>query len=167
MFQYDVTGYSPFFNFFVVFIFCSLSINFLWWFSDVLVELFLHQFCDAHTCSGKHKPFSRGGKVRPDCLAGEIYYQYAFHLNYAIANFSNTGICILSLIDDLCCEVLGLVACVIQIVNTKKPYWHYLNGWLLACLNHHLSSNTVTVPFFFYQEGFQIFSSLSLQFIML
>ncbi|KAG4383435.1 hypothetical protein AAZX31_13G070100 [Glycine max] len=27
-----------------------------------LHELFLHQFCDAHTCSGKHKPFSRGGK---------------------------------------------------------------------------------------------------------
>ncbi|XP_057420187.1 uncharacterized protein LOC130714301 [Lotus japonicus] len=29
-----------------------------------LHELFLHQFCDAHTCSGKHKPFSRGGKVQ-------------------------------------------------------------------------------------------------------
>ncbi|CAJ1971800.1 unnamed protein product [Sphenostylis stenocarpa] len=27
-----------------------------------LHELFLHQFCDAHTCSGKNKPFSRGGK---------------------------------------------------------------------------------------------------------
>ncbi|KAK2355918.1 zinc finger (C2H2 type) family protein [Trifolium repens] len=27
-----------------------------------LHELFLHQFCDAHICSGKHKPFSRGGK---------------------------------------------------------------------------------------------------------
>lgn len=27
-----------------------------------LHELFLHQFCDAHSCSGKHKPFSRGGK---------------------------------------------------------------------------------------------------------
>ncbi|KAK7373065.1 hypothetical protein VNO80_06461 [Phaseolus coccineus] len=27
-----------------------------------LHELFLHQFCDAHTCSGKLKPFSRGGK---------------------------------------------------------------------------------------------------------
>ncbi|QHO57689.1 putative serine/threonine-protein kinase [Arachis hypogaea] len=25
-------------------------------------ELFIHQFCDAHTCSGKQKPFSRGGK---------------------------------------------------------------------------------------------------------
>ncbi|XP_019463704.1 PREDICTED: uncharacterized protein LOC109362398 isoform X1 [Lupinus angustifolius] len=28
-----------------------------------LHELFLHQFCNAHTCSGKQKPFSRGGKV--------------------------------------------------------------------------------------------------------
>ncbi|XP_020978161.1 uncharacterized protein LOC107631337 isoform X2 [Arachis ipaensis] len=27
-----------------------------------LHELFIHQFCDAHTCSGKQKPFSRGGK---------------------------------------------------------------------------------------------------------
>ncbi|KAM7480120.1 hypothetical protein LguiA_028333 [Lonicera macranthoides] len=27
-----------------------------------LHELFLHQFCDAHTCSGGHKPFSRGGR---------------------------------------------------------------------------------------------------------
>ncbi|CAK8562924.1 unnamed protein product [Lathyrus sativus] len=27
-----------------------------------LHELFLHQFCEAHSCSGKHKPFSRGGK---------------------------------------------------------------------------------------------------------
>lgn len=27
-----------------------------------LHELFLHQFCDAHSCSGKHKPFSRVGK---------------------------------------------------------------------------------------------------------
>lgn len=31
---------------------------------DVLVELFLHQFCHAHTCSRKHKHFPRGGKVR-------------------------------------------------------------------------------------------------------
>ncbi|KAL1829121.1 hypothetical protein ACET3Z_007533 [Daucus carota] len=27
-----------------------------------LHELFLRQFCDAHTCSGGHKPFSRGSK---------------------------------------------------------------------------------------------------------
>nr|KAJ0205421.1 hypothetical protein LSAT_V11C500232730 [Lactuca sativa] len=27
-----------------------------------LHELFLRQFCDAHTCSGRIKPFSRGGK---------------------------------------------------------------------------------------------------------
>ncbi|XP_059657363.1 uncharacterized protein LOC132303926 isoform X2 [Cornus florida] len=27
-----------------------------------LHELFLHQFCDAHTCSGKRNPFSRGGR---------------------------------------------------------------------------------------------------------
>ncbi|QHO16244.1 uncharacterized protein LOC107469854 [Arachis duranensis] len=27
-----------------------------------LHELFIHQFCDAYTCSGKQKPFSRGGK---------------------------------------------------------------------------------------------------------
>ncbi|KAJ7956102.1 C2H2-like zinc finger protein [Quillaja saponaria] len=27
-----------------------------------LNELFLHQFCDAHSCSGKQKPFSRGGR---------------------------------------------------------------------------------------------------------
>ena len=30
----------------------------------LLVELFLRQFCDAHTCSGGSKPFSRGGRVR-------------------------------------------------------------------------------------------------------
>lgn len=29
-----------------------------------LHEFFLHQFCDAHTCSGGRKPFSRGGKKR-------------------------------------------------------------------------------------------------------
>ncbi|MED6108571.1 hypothetical protein PIB30_025394 [Stylosanthes scabra] len=29
-----------------------------------LHEIFLHQFCEAHTCSGKQKPFSRGGKVQ-------------------------------------------------------------------------------------------------------
>nr|DAD30679.1 TPA_asm: hypothetical protein HUJ06_009530 [Nelumbo nucifera] len=27
-----------------------------------LHELFLRQFCDAHTCTGRHKPFSRGGR---------------------------------------------------------------------------------------------------------
>ncbi|KAM5571780.1 hypothetical protein ABKV19_012059 [Rosa sericea] len=27
-----------------------------------LNELFLHQFCHSHTCSGKQKPFSRGGQ---------------------------------------------------------------------------------------------------------
>ncbi|XVF54619.1 hypothetical protein PTKIN_Ptkin05aG0196200 [Pterospermum kingtungense] len=27
-----------------------------------LHELFLHQFCDAHTCSGKRNPFPKGGK---------------------------------------------------------------------------------------------------------
>uniref|UniRef100_A0A2N9FJD7 C2H2-type domain-containing protein n=1 Tax=Fagus sylvatica TaxID=28930 RepID=A0A2N9FJD7_FAGSY len=27
-----------------------------------LHDLFLRQFCDAHTCSGKQKPFSKGGK---------------------------------------------------------------------------------------------------------
>ncbi|KAL5717820.1 hypothetical protein ACHQM5_010783 [Ranunculus cassubicifolius] len=27
-----------------------------------LHELFLRQFCDAHTCTGSHKPFSRGGR---------------------------------------------------------------------------------------------------------
>ncbi|XP_072054654.1 uncharacterized protein [Arachis hypogaea] len=30
--------------------------------ASCLHELFIHQFCDAHTCSGKQKPFSRGGK---------------------------------------------------------------------------------------------------------
>ncbi|PON45637.1 Zinc finger, C2H [Parasponia andersonii] len=33
-----------------------------------LHELFLHQFCDAHTCSGKQKPFSRGGKKQTSVL---------------------------------------------------------------------------------------------------
>ncbi|KAB1217299.1 hypothetical protein CJ030_MR4G021022 [Morella rubra] len=28
-----------------------------------LHELFLRQFCDAHTCSGKRKPFPKGGRV--------------------------------------------------------------------------------------------------------
>ncbi|CAI0457195.1 unnamed protein product [Linum tenue] len=28
-----------------------------------LLDLFLRQFCDAHTCKGGRKPFSRGGKV--------------------------------------------------------------------------------------------------------
>ncbi|KAI4343660.1 hypothetical protein L6164_010982 [Bauhinia variegata] len=34
-----------------------------------LHELFLHQFCDSHTCSGKQKPFSRGGKKQ-----GSLFY---------------------------------------------------------------------------------------------
>lgn len=29
-----------------------------------LHELFLRQFCDAHTCSGRHKPFPQGGRKR-------------------------------------------------------------------------------------------------------
>ncbi|KAL5544000.1 hypothetical protein UlMin_007784 [Ulmus minor] len=33
-----------------------------------LHELFLHQFCEAHTCSGKQKPFSRGGKKETSVL---------------------------------------------------------------------------------------------------
>ncbi|XP_024025015.1 uncharacterized protein LOC21391554 isoform X1 [Morus notabilis] len=33
-----------------------------------LHELFLHQFCDALTCSGKQKPFSRGGKKQTSIL---------------------------------------------------------------------------------------------------
>ncbi|KAF8390578.1 hypothetical protein HHK36_025105 [Tetracentron sinense] len=32
--------------------------------SIVLAELFLRQFCDAHTCTGGRKPFSRGGRVK-------------------------------------------------------------------------------------------------------
>lgn len=41
-----------------------LCLSHLCWHSDISLELFLHQFCDAHSCSGKQKPFSRGGKVR-------------------------------------------------------------------------------------------------------
>ncbi|KAK9278630.1 hypothetical protein L1049_028203 [Liquidambar formosana] len=39
-----------------------------------LHELFLHQFCDAHTCSRGPKPFSRGGKKQTSIfyLAGSI-----------------------------------------------------------------------------------------------
>ncbi|XVE56652.1 hypothetical protein DITRI_Ditri04bG0027800 [Diplodiscus trichospermus] len=33
-----------------------------------LHELFLHQFCDAHTCSGKRKPFLKGGKKQTSLL---------------------------------------------------------------------------------------------------
>ncbi|KAL3716772.1 hypothetical protein ACJRO7_008364 [Eucalyptus globulus] len=33
-----------------------------------LHELFLHQFCDAHTCSEKKKPFPRGGLKLPNIL---------------------------------------------------------------------------------------------------
>ncbi|KAB2073101.1 hypothetical protein E1A91_A07G061600v1 [Gossypium mustelinum] len=33
-----------------------------------LHELFLRQFCDAHTCSGKAKPFPRGGKKQTNLL---------------------------------------------------------------------------------------------------
>ncbi|KAL4323137.1 hypothetical protein GQ457_11G028270 [Hibiscus cannabinus] len=33
-----------------------------------LHELFLRQFCDAHTCSGKTTPFPRGGKKRANLL---------------------------------------------------------------------------------------------------
>ncbi|KAL4191002.1 hypothetical protein AMTRI_Chr07g78670 [Amborella trichopoda] len=29
-----------------------------------LHEFFLRQFCDAHSCSGRHKPFARGGRKR-------------------------------------------------------------------------------------------------------
>lgn len=31
----------------------------------LLAELFLRQFCDAHTCLGKRKPFPKGGKKEP------------------------------------------------------------------------------------------------------
>ncbi|XP_043725302.1 uncharacterized protein LOC122671892 [Telopea speciosissima] len=33
-----------------------------------LHEFFLHQFCDAHTCNGKRKPFSRGGRKQTSIL---------------------------------------------------------------------------------------------------
>ncbi|KAJ4974159.1 hypothetical protein NE237_007333 [Protea cynaroides] len=33
-----------------------------------LHELFLRQFCDAHTCKGKQKPFSRGGRKKTSVL---------------------------------------------------------------------------------------------------
>lgn len=33
-----------------------------------LHELFLRQFCDAHTCTGNQKPFSRGGKKKTSIL---------------------------------------------------------------------------------------------------
>lgn len=33
-----------------------------------LHELFLHQFCDAHTCSGKRKPFLKGRKKQTSLL---------------------------------------------------------------------------------------------------
>ncbi|XP_007037874.2 PREDICTED: uncharacterized protein LOC18605039 isoform X1 [Theobroma cacao] len=33
-----------------------------------LHELFLHQFCDAHTCSRKKKPFPKGGKKQTSVL---------------------------------------------------------------------------------------------------
>ncbi|OMO99069.1 Kelch repeat type 2, partial [Corchorus capsularis] len=33
-----------------------------------LHDFFLHQFCDAHTCSGKRKPFPKGGKKQASLL---------------------------------------------------------------------------------------------------
>ncbi|XP_051148096.1 uncharacterized protein LOC127263152 [Andrographis paniculata] len=33
-----------------------------------LHEFFLRQFCDAHTCSGRQKPFTRGGRKRTNIL---------------------------------------------------------------------------------------------------
>lgn len=41
-------------------------LNYPVWFFDfsVIEEHFLRQFCDAHTCTGKNKPFPRGGKVK-------------------------------------------------------------------------------------------------------
>ncbi|XP_077250648.1 uncharacterized protein LOC143890027 [Tasmannia lanceolata] len=33
-----------------------------------LHEFFLRQFCNAHTCTGEHKPFSRGGRKLPSIL---------------------------------------------------------------------------------------------------
>ncbi|KNA09552.1 hypothetical protein SOVF_152580 [Spinacia oleracea] len=33
-----------------------------------LHEFFLHQFCNAHSCSGGQKPFSRGGKTRTNAF---------------------------------------------------------------------------------------------------
>ncbi|XP_042498150.1 uncharacterized protein LOC122076730 [Macadamia integrifolia] len=33
-----------------------------------LHELFLRQFCDAHTCQGKRKPFPRGGRKKTSAL---------------------------------------------------------------------------------------------------
>ncbi|KAF9601841.1 hypothetical protein IFM89_023528 [Coptis chinensis] len=37
-----------------------------------LHELFLRQFCDAHTCTGKRKPFSRGGKESMEICGGAM-----------------------------------------------------------------------------------------------
>lgn len=34
------------------------------WYHWVVTEFFLRQFCDAHTCTGGRKPFSRGHRVK-------------------------------------------------------------------------------------------------------
>lgn len=55
--------------------------NLSWWFSHVLVELFLHQFCDAHICPAKIKPFPKGGKVRFQNLLSTVELWFPVRIN--------------------------------------------------------------------------------------
>uniref|UniRef100_A0A7N0VG17 C2H2-type domain-containing protein n=1 Tax=Kalanchoe fedtschenkoi TaxID=63787 RepID=A0A7N0VG17_KALFE len=48
-----------------------------------LREFFLRQFCDAHTCSGKHKPFPRGGK----CPKRVLYLTISILMLILLPNF--------------------------------------------------------------------------------
>ncbi|CAL0330108.1 unnamed protein product [Lupinus luteus] len=93
-----------------------------------LHELFLHQFCNAHTCSGKQKPFSRGGKVRPDYLIRAIYYQSAFLLNLLLLKVA--VIAIILGIDDLLWEVLGHD--IQKALRKNALLKHYFSAWFLG-----------------------------------
>ncbi|KAL8154184.1 hypothetical protein V2J09_011944 [Rumex salicifolius] len=59
-----------------------------------LHELFMHQFCDAHTCSGGSKPFQRGGRKNPNIfyLAVSILTLMLLPLFYMINLWASPGL---------------------------------------------------------------------------
>lgn len=60
-----------------------------------VTEFFLRQFCDAHTCTGNQKPFSRGRKVLKRLSIRFIYFCSSWMLIYVTIVLSHAFIFIL------------------------------------------------------------------------
>jgi len=66
----------------------------LWWFVkllshvETLTELFLHQFCDAHSCTGSRQPFSRGRRVILKSIIAFIFFKSLLTFLYAYDSFA-------------------------------------------------------------------------------